>query len=114
MVTDLASIPWIAHPIGFTRNTRTNWMDVGAVLHDGLYFGAAKLDDNPRRNRKLADQLMVDLWKEVSNKRVKPKLQYAMVRAFGWFPYSPDDSLNDGSLMTAEPLAIIEGDGDAV
>jgi hypothetical protein len=89
-ITDLASMPWIAGILGINRNNKSNWMDLGAVLHDGLYYGAAKLSENRRRNRKLADQLLLDVWHWSSGKRFRPRVRYAAVRLGGWVPYNPD------------------------
>jgi hypothetical protein len=98
-ITDLASIPWIAGRLGINRNNKSNWMDLGAVLHDGLYYGAAKLSENRRRNRKLADQLLLDVWHWSSGKRFRPRIRYTAVRLGGWVPYKPDYSLHDGEMM---------------
>ena len=98
-ITDVASIPWIAGILGINRNNKSNWMDLGAVLHDGIYYGAAKFSDKPRRNRKLADALLLDAWHWSSGKRFKPHIRHRAVRLFGWLPYKPDYSLHDGTMM---------------
>lgn len=99
LITDLASIPWLVHPFGFTRNNRSNWLDLGAILHDGVYYGSAKFTEHSRENRRMADAMMVDLWRAVGGKRIRPWLKHKAVRAFGWWPYNPDPAMNNGEWM---------------
>jgi hypothetical protein len=85
-ITDVASIPWAVGLFGVHRNNRDNWMDLGAVLHDGFYCGAGRFTDDHRRNRLLADQLMRDCWLYASGKNFRPRFRYWQVRMFGrWF-----------------------------
>lgn len=97
-ICDLASVPWWVPPMLASRNTASNYLDVGALVHDLIHLGCASFPgvESRRQQGILADALMLALWKDALPedagwwKRGKPRRKWLGVRAAAPFLFRPD------------------------
>lgn len=103
-ISDLATVPWWLRAIGISRFTGNGWMDLGAILHDGIYRGAARFSDDDRANKDMADTLMLACWLWMRGECREVWRAYYAVRMFGHWCYNPQPDLHADGIMTVEPI----------
>lgn len=106
-ISDLATVPWWLRVIGISRFTRTGWMDLGAILHDGIYRGAARFTRDDRENKAMADALLLACWIWAGGNRREVWRNYYAMRYFGWPNYKPRPEMHADGIMTIEPIMAV-------
>lgn len=111
-VCDLASIPWWIPPHLVSRNTKTNHLDIGALVHDLIHLGCADFPGvRTRRERaRLADAVMVALWRNCLPddagwwQRTKLTRKYWGVRVAALVLFRPDPANRKPEWITITDL----------
>ncbi len=109
--TDLASIPMFLSILGISRFTRDGRLDLGSLFHDGVYRGAARFCDDDRENRRLADQMLIEVWMHCKTPPRQAHRYYRRVRRWGWLSYKPNPGQHAGRMMTTRRADFV-GDSD--
>jgi hypothetical protein len=99
IISDLASVPWWTL---ISRTNADNWMDLGAIAHDGVHFGLASFPEltTPRQQRTMNDLMLLDLWRFTSGRQFRPWVRYRGVRLAAPFLFKPDPALAELNLMS--------------
>lgn len=105
-ICDLASVPWWIPPFLVSRNSRCNWQDDGACVHDMLHLGVARFPLKARRavQARMADALMLDLWLAAAPTGWRPRKKWFGVRLAAPFLFRPDEANVRPDWMTITDL----------
>lgn len=103
IVCDLASVPNLIPRFIASKTQRDNWLDTGAGAHDMGHLGVVEFPGvrRGRRQNRLFDALMLDLWRDAMGERDgnrltrwwrhgRPRRKYWGVRAASPLLWRPD------------------------